>query len=38
MPILLFTAFTVIRFHERQTAAQRSAFAAVDAGIFRVKL
>jgi len=38
MTILLFTAFTAIRFRERLTVAQWNAFAAVAAGIFLVKL
>ena len=38
MTILLFTAFTAIRFRERLTMVQWGAFAAVVAGIFLVKL
>ena len=38
MTILLFTAFTAIRFRERLTVAQWTAFAGVVAGIFLVKL
>ena len=38
MTILLFTAFTAVRFREKLTVAQWAAFAAVVAGIFLVKL
>ena len=38
MTIMLFTAFTAIRFRERLTVAQWTAFAAVVTGIFLVKL
>lgn len=38
MTILLFTVFTVIRFREKLSPAQWSAFAAVTAGILLVKL
>lgn len=38
MTVLLFTAFTAIRFRERLNVAQRGACAAVVAGIFLVKL